>query len=305
MVRLSRSHIRFGTFERLHYIQRPDLIEKLLDHVITIYYSHLIDKPEPDRKNAFYLELVERVANLAAQWMAAGFCHGVLNTDNMSITGESLAYGPYAFVPTFNPRFIAAYFDYSGRYSFGNQPGICKMNLNLLQVPLSMIMDRQDLEASLDTFDDHYFAAYRQLLLKRLGITEALPPELGHDLVKATVQLMADTQVGFGRFFATLAAKFHPDWRTDAAQIFPTPDCFGEEAGEWSEGVGDTFRQLYHLALQEFPANAMAEIQAQLHNANPKTTLVRPIIEGIWEPITTEDNWQPFYDLLAKIWAKE
>jgi serine/tyrosine/threonine adenylyltransferase len=92
MIRFSRSHIRFGTFERLYYIKRPDLIEKLLDHVIEIYYSE-VKGQNPERYLQFYRELVKRVAQLAAQWMAAGFCHGVLNTDNMSITGESFDYG--------------------------------------------------------------------------------------------------------------------------------------------------------------------------------------------------------------------
>lgn len=91
MIRFSRSHIRFGTFERLHYFKRKDLIEILLDHVITYYYSSI--KLESDRYILFYTELVKRVAELAAQWMASGFCHGVLNTDNMSITGESFDYG--------------------------------------------------------------------------------------------------------------------------------------------------------------------------------------------------------------------
>ncbi len=120
MVRFSRSHIRFGTFERLHYFQRKDLITILLDHVIEHYYAHLTH--ETDRYARFYAELVQRVAELVAQWMVAGFCHGVLNTDNMSITGESFDYGPYAFIPTYDPKFTAAYFDYSGLYSYGNQP---------------------------------------------------------------------------------------------------------------------------------------------------------------------------------------
>ncbi|HEY9807525.1 MAG TPA: YdiU family protein, partial [Candidatus Obscuribacterales bacterium] len=84
MVRFNRSHIRFGTFERLHYLQRKDLIQKLLDHVIEYYYPHL--QEESDRYARFYAELVQRVAELAAQWMSVGFCHAVLNTDNMSIT---------------------------------------------------------------------------------------------------------------------------------------------------------------------------------------------------------------------------
>ena len=90
MVRFSCSHIRFGTFERLHYLQRPDLIQKLLDRVIAVYYPHLAQKEE--KYALFYAELVTRIAELVAQWMVAGFCHGVLNTDNMSITGESFDY---------------------------------------------------------------------------------------------------------------------------------------------------------------------------------------------------------------------
>jgi uncharacterized protein YdiU (UPF0061 family) len=134
MIRFSESHIRFGTFERLHYLGRKDLIEKLLDWVIAHYYPHLNDTLPPltsegtgnpkEKYARFYQELVQRVATLTAQWMAAGFCHAVLNTDNMSITGESFDYGPFAFIPTYNLKFTAAYFDYYGRYSYGNQPAI-------------------------------------------------------------------------------------------------------------------------------------------------------------------------------------
>src|SRR6476646_4868721 len=109
MVRFNLSHIRFGTFERLHYLKRKDLIQKLLDHVIEYYYPHL--QGESDRYARFYAELVQRVAELAAQWMSVGFCHAVLNTDNMSITGESFDYGPYAFMDRYDLRFTAAYFD--------------------------------------------------------------------------------------------------------------------------------------------------------------------------------------------------
>ncbi|MEM9162768.1 MAG: YdiU family protein, partial [Cyanobacteria bacterium P01_F01_bin.4] len=122
MVRFSRSHIRFGTFERLAFINRPDLIQPLLDHVIEVYYSSLQTIADPQERYArFYAELVERVADLAAQWMSVGFCHAVLNTDNMSITGESFDYGPGRFAPTADPSFTAAYFDETGLYAFGRQ----------------------------------------------------------------------------------------------------------------------------------------------------------------------------------------
>jgi uncharacterized protein YdiU (UPF0061 family) len=129
---------------------------------------------EEEQYIQFYAELVERVAQLVAQWMAAGFCHAVLNTDNMSITGESFDYGPYAFIPTYNPEFTAAYFDYYGRYSYSNQPGICKLNLEMLQLPLAAVIPQADMEAALATFDDHFYNTYGQLMLKKLGF-DVLP----------------------------------------------------------------------------------------------------------------------------------
>ena len=94
MVRFSHSHIRFGTFERLDYIKRPDLAKTLLDHVVATYYPHLLSvEDEQDRYTQWFIELSERLAALVAQWMTAGFCHAVLNTDNMSITVKALTMG--------------------------------------------------------------------------------------------------------------------------------------------------------------------------------------------------------------------
>ena len=108
MIRMNRSHIRFGTFERLNYLKRPDLTKKLLDHVIEVYYPHLVN--EQEKYALFYAELVERVAKLVAQWMAAGFCHAVLNTDNMSITGESFDYGPLCIYSYIRSAFYRSVF---------------------------------------------------------------------------------------------------------------------------------------------------------------------------------------------------
>ncbi|MEM8638920.1 MAG: YdiU family protein [Cyanobacteria bacterium P01_G01_bin.54] len=295
MVRFSQSHIRFGTFERLHYIQRPDLIPPLLDHVIRTYYPEVPGTGE-ERYIPFYQALVQRVATLAAQWMVAGFCHGVLNTDNMSITGESFDYGPYAFIHTFDPQFTPAYFDYGRRYCYGNQPGICKLNLELLQVPLRMVMDKRELEVALETFDAHYFTAYRTLLLRRLGLTD-LPLETGHELVKITVKLLVETQIDYGGFFSRLTRQFTPQWREEGAAILLQTD---ERQEIWQ-----LWRQQYHQALTEYPPDAMAQIQAQLQAANPQTPLVRPEIEAVWEPIAQADDWQPFNDLLKKIAARQ
>jgi uncharacterized protein YdiU (UPF0061 family) len=304
MVRFSRSHIRFGTFERLHYFKRPDLIQKLLDHVIEQYYPRITplgNEGEVDRYVQFYAELVERVAQLVAQWMAAGFCHAVLNTDNMSITGESFDYGPYAFIPTYQPHFTAAYFDYYGRYSYINQPAICRWNLEMLQRPLAAVIPQADMEAALAKFDDHYYMHYRQLMINKLGFEE-LPEADAEELLGITVQFLNDSQVGYHAFFSELAQQFDPSWRNDAGQIFNRKEFL--ESAEQPLSVGK-WPELYHHLLQNLSTAQLEDIAKCLRDKNPKTALLRPVIEAVWESITQEDNWEPFYELVKRIQAKE
>jgi uncharacterized protein YdiU (UPF0061 family) len=307
MVRFSRSHIRFGTFERLHYFKRADLTKKLLDHVIEQYYPRIASLTSPnqgktaERYIQFYTELVERVAQLVAQWMAAGFCHAVLNTDNMSITGESFDYGPYAFIPTYDPHFTAAYFDYYGRYCYGNQPEICRLNLEMLQQPLAAAIPQVDMEAALAKFDEHYYRNYGQLMVNKLGF-EQLPESLVNELLGLTIQLLQDSQVGYHAFFAELAQQFDPSWRDDVGQIF-TQASFLQSA-EQSSPVAN-WREVYHHTLQSLSTTDMEQIKKRLQDNNPKTALLRPVIEEIWEPIVREDNWEPFYELLRRLQAKE
>jgi uncharacterized protein YdiU (UPF0061 family) len=294
MVRFSRSHIRFGTFERLHHLQRSDLIRPLLDHVIAYYYPHL--DGAPDAYARFYAELVQRVAELVAQWMSVGFCHAVLNTDNMSITGESFDYGPYAFIDRYSPQFTAAYFDYFGRYSYGNQLHICRWNLEMLQVPLKAAIDPDDLAAGLAQFGTHYDTAYRQRMLNKLGF-DRLSIELANELIHSTLQLLHSTQMGYHDFFLALRQEFSPDWRQESEQIFR--DAI--DPGAQPTAGFDRWRQLYHQALQSLSADAMLQVAQRLSQHNPDSVLLRPEIEAVWEAITDADDWQPFYELLKRL----
>ncbi|MGA9380227.1 MAG: YdiU family protein, partial [Phormidium sp.] len=298
MVRFSRSHIRFGTFERLHYIGRNDLIKKLLDHAIEIYYSHLLTvEDESERYALFYAELVRRVAELVAQWMAAGFCHAVLNTDNMAITGESFDYGPYAFIPTYNPTFTAAYFDYYGRYCYGYQPAICQGNLEMLQVPLRVVMSKTDLEAGLAKFWEYYADYYQQLMLRKLGLENLQMPE-GEELFKSTIQVLGDTQFGYHAFFSEITDLFSRSWREDVNSILSEADFL---SGLENRESLQNWRSLYHRSLQNLPESEMVEVEGKMRRWNPKTVLLRPQIEAVWESITEKDNWEPFDDLVRKI----
>ncbi len=297
MVRFSRSHIRFGTFERLHYLKRPDLIRKLLDHVITYYYPHLLDVSATARDLSFYDELVQRVARLVAQWMAVGFCHAVLNTDNMSITGESFDYGPYAFLPTYDPDFTAAYFDHYGRYSYGNQPGICKLNLDLLQQPLSAVIDKAEMSATLAKFEEYYFPHYKQLMFQKLGLDAATTPARD-ELLVATLQLLSDTQVGYHQFFFELSQAFTRRWQHDRNLILSETQLMPQLVA--NSGY-QNWLQLYHQVLTELSESAYEAVGDTLTRSNPQTILLRPQIEAIWEPIAQANNWAPFYSLLEKI----
>ena len=296
MVRFSRSHIRFGTFERLQWLSRPDLIRKLLDHVLQIYYPHLWRKENQDQE--FYLELVERVATLCAQWMAAGFCHAVLNTDNMSITGESFDYGPFAFIPTYDPQFTAAYFDHAGRYSYANQPAACYWNLEKLQAPLSLVMNKDDLQSSLLKFKDFYRTAYCSIILKRLGFATLSEPET-EDLIGATLGLLSVAQaIGYNQFFVKLRQSFQTNWREDAHKIFENHDW---ELTDQQKPLLDKWRVVYHQLLIRLPISEMANIAQQLEQSNPTMIFLRPEIESIWERITIDDDWQPFYSAIAQL----
>jgi serine/tyrosine/threonine adenylyltransferase len=307
MIRFSHSHIRFGTFERLNYIQRPDLTQKLLNHVIEVYYPHLLTvKDEQSRYALWFAELSERLAALVAQWMSAGFCHAVLNTDNMSITGESFDYGPFAFMGEYDPRFTAAYFDYSGLYCYGNQPGACYWNLEQLAVALDGVVDQAGLEAGLAQYQPTYAEAFCSSTLKKLGIlpdlAAKLPADLQRDLIASTLTLLEQTHVSYPDFFANLTQQFSRQWQTDSTLIFSATvenaeeNCDPDGAEQLTQ-----WRQMYQHCLSQLPPEAMDSVQSCLNATNPMTVLLRPQIEAVWAPITEDDNWQPFYDLLSKV----
>ncbi|MBD2693920.1 protein adenylyltransferase SelO [Anabaena catenula] len=298
MIRMSKSHIRFGTFERLHYLKRPDLTKKLLDHVIETYYQHLNSEhdSEHDKYALFYAELVKRVAELVAQWMAAGFCHAVLNTDNMSITGESFDYGPYAFIPTYDLSFTAAYFDYYKRYCYSQQPGICKLNLELLQEPLKAVIDIGDLQSGLSKFAEYYLAEYQTLMLKKLGFEDGQFAE-ADELLQLTITFLQDSQIGYHQFFSDMARTFDSKWRDEPAFVMNASEIVPALG---ASAIFDNWCVLYHQILNHFDPNQMDIIAQTLAKYNPQTALLRPVIESIWEPIAQEDNWQPFYDLVQQ-----
>ena len=295
MVRLSQSHIRFGNFERLEYHDRPDLIRQLLDHVIQHYYRHLWQDPDQDLQ--FYAELVQRTAQLVAQWMAAGFCHGVLNTDNMSITGEGFDYGPYAFIETYSPYFTSASFDLWGRYSYRNQPTICRWNLEMLQRPLALMMPKEEMEGVLESFTEMYDRAYYQAMLHKLGF-EYLPDVDAEALISLTLEFLFMTQIGYHRFFQELQRQFSEQWRENPAAIFA--DLSFLDSADQAIAL-KPWQILYHQLLKQRAETEMAAVAQRLKRHNPTTVLLQPTIAAVWTAIDQADDWNLFSKYISEV----
>ena len=164
LVRLSHSHIRFGTFQRLLFKDDAATTAGLIDFLIANYF------PEATDAAGVFDAAVASSARLAARWMTAGFVHGVLNTDNMNITGESFDYGPYRFLPAYDPAFTAAYFDHSGLYAYGRQPATVHWNLSMLAQCLTLVAPSEPLLASLNTYAYRYRAELQAAICARLNI---------------------------------------------------------------------------------------------------------------------------------------
>jgi uncharacterized protein YdiU (UPF0061 family) len=284
LVRLSHSHIRFGTFQRHAYHNSAERIGLLIDHVIQLYYPQLADAT--DRAGALLAMVVGRAARLAASWMAAGFVHGVLNTDNMNITGESFDYGPYRFLPRNDPEFTAAYFDQTGLYAFGRQPEAVFWNLQQLAACLILVGDKDSLVAALNGFGEAYHAALAAALARRLGVK---PKSHAEDIALAKAVFQAFAAGGDPLRWEPLFF----DWFGGG----PDRAMAGPRAGIYAEEGFAEFRDLIAAYEPDRPERLNAPYFAR---AEPEELLYDEI-EALWAPIAERDDWSAFEAKLAAI----
>lgn len=194
LTRLARSHIRFGHFEHFHHAGKHDEVRLLADHVTQEYF------PEFAGDHAgWFGEVVKRTAELIAEWQAIGFAHGVMNTDNMSILGLTLDYGPYGFMDAYDPQFICNHSDETGRYSFANQPGIGLWNLKALAIALSSLIGSEKLVEKLETYEAYFVARYRARMRAKLGLTkmEERDDAMIGELLSLMIKARADYTLAF------------------------------------------------------------------------------------------------------------
>lgn len=207
LARVAASHLRVGTFQYFAAHSSPEKVQQLADYAIARHYPELAKTANP------YLELLravcKRQAHLIAQWMAVGFIHGVMNTDNMAISGETIDYGPCAFMDAYDPNAVFSSIDTNGRYAYGNQPSIAQWNLaRFAETLLPLIDPNQETAvrlatAELQAFAEQYSGAWLDAMRAKLGLVTRL--EADRDLVTDLFKVMAEQSIDFTKFFRRLA----------------------------------------------------------------------------------------------------
>jgi len=270
LVRLSHSHIRIGSFQRLAALDRPrEEMETLVDYCLRLYPGPPppANAPGRDEPSVRLMHLVvERLADLSAAYMVAGFVHGVLNSDNMNITGESFDYGPWRFLPKWDPNFTAAYFDETGLYAYGRQPVSIHWNCTQLALSLRTLVDAPPLVAALERFAPLYEAALARRFCWRLGV-KPLGDERDRRLVSRSEKLMERGGIGPDAYF------------------------FAHRGGRNAEGILAETLEGYEPLASDHPYWA---------DETPQTMLIDEV-EAIWAAIAEREDWQVLEDKIAAI----
>lgn len=282
MVRLSHGHIRIGTFQRYQWYNDKNRINALLDYCIEHFYPQATDPV------SFLDAVSDACADMAASWTVAGFVHGVLNTDNISITGESFDYGPWRFLPTLDQKFTAAYFDGGGLYAFGRQPASVLWALEQLSRSLALVGDSLALGRTLSSFEARYLRHLNRRFLQRLGLSSA-GPEADQALVRACFAFLNGHILGYDQFFF--------DWygglsSMDRARRSPAAAHYDEPR----------FRPVL-TALAGWSAAHPERLQHPYFNGEQPCSLLISEVEALWSAIELGDVWSPLQDKIEHIRA--
>jgi serine/tyrosine/threonine adenylyltransferase len=273
MTRLSHSHIRIGTFQRAAYERNEALMQRLVTYALEELYGEAPGEQAPAQLLG---RVVERTADLAASYMVAGFVHGVLNSDNINVTGESFDYGPWRFTPNWDAGFTAAYFDHQRLYAFGQQAEAIHWDVAQLAVSLRLLSEAPPLIEQLERFPD----LYAQMMVKRFFWRLGLAPsdqEKSAAFIEAAVQALIATDTGIDRFFL--------DWR------------YGDIQGAGYEGE---IWQPARAALSAFAPTGARTDHPYWQQDTPCSMHIAEV-EAIWAAIDRDDDWRPLYDKVAAI----
>ncbi len=278
LVRLSHGHIRFGSFQRFAFIGDLVRLRKLFDYSCSVYH------PQHATPAGFLARVSSAVATTCGRWIAAGFVHGVLNTDNMNITGESFDYGPWRFTPECDPGFTAAYFDHGGLYAYGNQAKAVRWNVQRLADALSGL--GEPLDHALDSFEEDFFGGVRAGVLQRLGVAP-VGDAADTALIQELLRFAQKTKINLDRLYFDLyggaashtrraRSPFAPLYRSSAFELLA--ELIDGRAARHPERLADPYWQ------EEAPVDLHIDT-----------------VEALWAHIDQRDDWAPLNGHIARI----
>ena len=289
LTRVASSHIRVGTFQ--FFASRGDVegLRALADHVIARHYPHAAEAEHPHR--ALLEAVIRAQAELIARWLLVGFIHGVMNTDNTSVAGETIDYGPCAFLDEYDPRAVFSAIDTYGRYAYANQPAIAQWNLTrLAECLLPLLGDDPDAAAAdavqaLEAFAPAFERAYQDGLRRKLGLSTEREGDaaLAEELLLAMAANGADFTLTF-RGLSEAAADEAGD--AEVRSLFADPAAYDAWAPRWRQ------------RLREEPGDAAAHRQAMLA-VNPAFIPRNHRVEAVIRAAVDRDDFAPFEELLT------
>ena len=281
LVRLSHSHIRIGSFQRHLYLQNKQANESLARYVVKHYYPHRDSQaPLSDLIVTLLSDMAKNIAFMTGRWLSAGFVHGVLNTDNYNVTGESFDYGPWRFLPHLDPNFTAAYFDQQGRYAYGRQADASMWALCRFADCFVEDVGKEKLEDSLSSFFQHLEEAMVSGFMRRLGLRH----HNGVKIMHALLQAARSTSCSFDEMFRDLYGGNVPD-----KAPYDSPD------------FASYFQALNDVAANERASqDHLSRDHAYFHQPTNASCVIDEV-ETLWAPIAEQDDWSLFHQKLRDI----
>jgi uncharacterized protein YdiU (UPF0061 family) len=289
LTRVAQSHIRVGTFQFFAGRRDEPGVRVLAEHVIARHYPEAAESDNPIL--ALLGAVIERQAELVARWQLVGFIHGVMNTDNMSIAGETIDYGPCAFMDSYHPDTVYSSIDRRGRYAYGNQPSIAQWNLaGLANALLPLIADDEDTAVELATemiqsFPTRFAQYHRPGLHRKIGLTEAREgdTELAQDLLARMAENAADFTLTFRRLGDLIDSTSKSDeW---VSGLFEDPAAFDEWAARWRRRLGSETR-------------SPVELQSDMRVVNPAFIPRNHRVEEAIKAAVEQGDFEPFEQLI-------
>lgn len=297
LIRVSPSHVRIGSFEVFHYRGQFNLVRTLADLVIEEHFPELQHLNDSERYLALLGTVVRSTARLMAQWQAIRFAHGVMNTDNFSILGLTIDYGPFAFMDFYDPSFICNHSDYDGRYAFDQQPYIAKWNMERFAdalVSLPNMTDSAHVRKILDEYDKFYEDTYYELMSKKLGLES-----INKSLVDELLGIMAHNYLDYTNMFRTLSnfdlrignTTDTTTWKLVTEDQFITrffssgTSCQVQRMRDWLK----LYKEVLSKQLDLSDVDQLSSLRIKMHQVNPKYIMRNYLLQVAIEKAQKKD----------------